>query len=207
MLEAPKSLPPACADCLSTMESKLPGQNAPQQFASKLFRATDGKMRIDSGNTSMITDPKTGESILLDHLAKEARRISPPQLPQLPGGPAMPGMPGFATPKPANIINLGKALIQGHEAEGMKYVFQPPAMPAAPQLPDVPQPPGPGLSELEVWTSTKLGLPVLTKTTGAFGMQMCHCKFTDIGEPAASLFQIPPEYKLVAEKAAPVLPK
>jgi len=51
----------------------------------------------------------------------------------------------------------------------------------------------------EVWTSTSLKMPVLTKTAGSFGQQVCHCKCAG-GEPHPSMFQIPPGYKIEAPK-------
>ena len=57
---------------------------------------------------------------------------------------------------------------------------------------------------VEVWTSTKLHVPLLTKVTGSFGQQTNRCKSPSVGEPPASKFQIPPGYKVVE---MPKLPK
>jgi hypothetical protein len=118
---------------------------------------------------------------------------------------------------------LGKGFIEGEEVEGKKYTVQlpqapkppaapappslkPPApgmppMPQAPQPPQVPKPPQPETLTSEVWTSTKLHMPVLTKTAGSFGQQTNYYKYAT-GEPHPSVFQIPPGYKL----AMPALP-
>ncbi len=210
------SLPPASGECLTVIQPARPG-SAAQQSVSKVFRSADGKMRIDSGNTSVIMDPARQQTILLDHLKKEARvvPIAQPSMPQpsVPGlGAVAGGLPGAPQAPAVNVQDLGKGLMDGLEVEGKRYTFPPPNLPkppgapsappvpqmhlpAAPGVPQVPQPPP--LATSEVWTSTKLQLPVLTKTTGDFGQQTCHCKYSDAVEPPASLFQIPPEYKPV----------
>jgi hypothetical protein len=58
----------------------------------------------------------------------------------------------------------------------------------------------------EVWMSTSLHLPVLSRITGSFGQQICHCKNPVGGEPPASAFQIPPQYKQIGVPAAPAPP-
>lgn len=212
--QTPFSLPPAAGECLTVTQPAQPGAAA-QQAATKLFRSADGKMRVDSGNTSVILDPARQQTIVLDHLKKEARivPIAPPSAPSVPGLDAVPGgLPGAPQAPAINIQDLGKGLIDGLEVEGKRYTFQPPGVPKPPGVPSppaIPQPKLPGapgvpqapqlppLATSEVWTSTKLQLPVLTKTTGDFGQQTCRCKYSDAVEPPASLFQIPPEYKPV----------
>ena len=210
-----------------------------------MFRAGDGKMRIDYGDTSMITDPAEKQSILLDHVRKEARVMPlPPAPPPVAGAPApMPVAIGVPPGGDVKVEELGKAFIDGQEVEGRKYTFTPPEPPKPPPMPEPPKPPEmPKLPEIpkppaaavpkppgvpappvpappvpsppmpeppapppippapivtEVWTSTDLKLPVLTKTTSGFGQQMCRCKYATVAEPAASLFQIPPGYKSV----------
>lgn len=90
-------------------------------------------------------------------------------------------------PSPAfagQVQELGKSFIEGHEVDGQRFIYHPPGQPNAPTIADT-----------EVWTSTKLGLPVVTKITGSFGRQICRCKFTEAGEPPAALFQAPADYK------------
>ena len=243
----PKPPPPVCGDCLTMTQAAQPDVK-PQQFPSKLFRAGDGKTRIDYGDTSMITDPAKQQSILLDHVKKEARVLPlPPAPPVLPGAPPPMPLPIGAPPGgDMKVEELGKAFIDGQEVEGRKYTFtppeppkpppmpEPPKPPEMPKLPEMPKPPVAGLPKLpgvpvpppiptpplpappaipeppapppvpvvtEVWTSTELKLPVLTKTTSQFGQQMCRCKYAAGAEPAASLFQIPPGYKSVTAPA------
>ena len=189
----------------------MPGA-LPQQSPSKLIRSADGKMRVDFGNTSMITDPAAQKTILLDHIKKEAMTVLPSHLaaPQV-NAPAIPG--GLPTsPVPPQVQDLGKALIEGQEVEGKLFTFQNPVlpkppglpqMPAMPQAPGVPQAPQmpqvpPMPTTAEVWTSTATQLPVLTKITGPYGQQICQCRTAVAAEPPPTTFQIPPDYKQVA---------
>jgi len=118
------------------------------------------------------------------------------------------------------VHDLGKMLIDGHEVEGKRYTLpahpapKPPQLPNPPQMPQIsklkippppkppappkppqaPKPPHPTVTE--VWTSTKLKTPVLTKVTSSAGAQTTYCKPTSTEEPHASLFEIPSGYKL-----------
>jgi hypothetical protein len=217
----PASIKPTVADCVTTMKAADP-EAPPQEFPSKVFRARDGKTRIDNGEQSVITDPGAKQSILLDHTAKEIRVIPfqpPPEPlpkpPEKPGGPETPaaGVAGFA--KPVKVEDLGKKMIDGQEAEGKRFTYKPPKPPPPPKMPEAAPPGAPGVKppELkapeaappeppdpevisEVWTSTKLNVPVLTKTTSPFGEQICKCKYTEV-EPPPTMFEIPAEYKKV----------
>ncbi len=221
---SPEPLPPACAECVTTTKLAQSGA-APEQTASRKFRSPDGKIRVDTGNTSVITDLKSQQTIVLDHLKQEAQVFPMPQMPPPPpvpgGAPPPPGMPAHSMP-PMSVQDLGKGFIEGHEVEGKRYIMQPPQMPqiSKPALPQAPKPPGlpgapkppempqapPAPTVSEVWTSTKLKMPVLTKTTGSFGERVEHCKCSELPHPNPALFQIPPGYK-VAPPTVPALPK
>ena len=189
------------------MQLATPG-SLPQVSPSQMLRSGDGKMRIDFGNTSMITDPAAMKTILLDHIKKEALTVPLPQGPQL----TPPGLPAFPnSPVPPQALALGKALIDGHEVEGMQYTFQPPTLPkppAMPQMPGVPQAPqAPAMpTTAEVWTSVKTKLPMLTRITGPFGQQICQCKTSTAPEPPPTAFQIPQDYKPVTSLTPPKPP-
>ena len=178
----------ACAECVQTTVSALPG-SLPGESLIQRYRAAEGKLRVDFGKISIITDPAAGERIILDHLAMEARilsdiRIPPePPLPAIPGMPAVPALP--ALPNAPNVVALGKDFMEGLEVEGMRYVF--------PVL-DALKPPS--ITSWEVWTSTKPQMPVLTRTVGSFGVRTCICKCTPV-TPPASMFQIPSGYKVI----------
>lgn len=158
------------------------------QLAMQQFRSLEGKIRINFGTTSMIVNPLTQVRILLDHIALEARII-------LAGAamPAVPALPSAGIGLAAEfalqsailkIEQLGIALIEGHEAIGMRYLF----------------PPGGLIFSWEIWTSTTLQLPVLTRTIGSFGEKICACKCTPV-PPPPSLFEIPPGYKVIRPAA------
>lgn len=254
----------------------------PVQSAFRFTRATDGKTRVDSGNMSVISNPAAGQTILLDHVKKTANiQPAPPPVPQMPGMPQMPQFapPGLpSAPKPPNmqVQDLGKSVLQGHEVEGKRFVFQPPpppkmpAMPKPPQMPGMPQPPQvpgmppppqvPGMPQppqmagmpkvpgapqppgmppapqapqmpqapgappvppapgmppapqmptvAELWTSTSMRVPMLTKMSGAFGQLTQVCQRAVPGEPHPAAFQIPPDYKVIMppQPKPPTLP-
>ncbi|MGA2645272.1 MAG: hypothetical protein ABSF15_11200 [Candidatus Sulfotelmatobacter sp.] len=210
------STPPSCSDC--TTKTQAAGGTPPTQSASRMWRSGNGKMRIDTPHTSVISDPAGQRTIMLDHLKKEAMvfPIPPSAPPSQSGGPQMPG--GAPKLPPLQVHDLGKSLIEGHEVEGKRYTFsppqapqapQPPEMPKMPKMPKPPQSPKPPLppkppqlpkppqpTVTEVWTSVKLKMPILTKVTSSVGEQTTYCKPTSTEEPHPSVFEIPPGYKL-----------
>jgi hypothetical protein len=123
----------------------------PVQSAFRLTRAADGNTRLDSGNTSVISNPAAGQTILLNHIEKTATiqpllaaASSPPGMPPMP----QLGVPGFSPPPPAQVQDLGKAVLQGHEVEGKRYLIQPPAMPNIPAMPKPPAFQAPGMPKM-----------------------------------------------------------
>lgn len=142
----------------------------------------------------MIINPQAQVQIFLNHLTQEARIIpnmpAMPGMPAVPGMPAMPGMPGIpmagAIPGALNppgqpqMQQLGTRVIEGLEAEGIRYLF----------------PVGSAVSSWEVWTSTKLKMPVMTTTIGSFGQKTCVCKCSPL-PPPPSTFEIPPGYTVI----------
>jgi len=212
---APKQPPPLSAEFSSTLEH--PGATEAKQIPFKLFRSSDGKTHVDQGNQSVITDPAAGKAILLDHVKKEAQIFplqAPGQKPQMQtGGAPQPPQPPQS---PLNVKDLGKRMLLGHEVEGKSYTYPPLEMPkSAPQAPQASQAPqapqarqAPGAPQapqppqvMEVWTSPKLLLPLATRVTGAMGKQTTMCKRLVPGEPPASAFQIPPDYKVIQPHA------
>ena len=177
-------------------------------------------MRLDTPHTSIITLPAGQKTIMLDHLKKEAMVIPMPPVSSAPSPSQNPQASGAAAQHPAlQVHDLGKALIEGLEVEGKRYILTPPqakapsnsqaaTKPQAPQAPNMPGTPAlaipPNLQQLaklaptvtEVWTSIKLGTAVLTNVKSAAGEQTTYCKPTSTDEPHPSLFEIPPGYKL-----------
>jgi len=178
------SLPPGCADCVMTL---IPAGGLTQVSPWKMFRAGDGGTRYDFGAISLINRPG-GLSFLLDHLAMQFRTLSmaPPAMGMGMPGFGLPGMPAMGGPAaPGSMQELGKMLIEGIMAFGLRY-----AMPGG---------------QMEMWTSTKLLLPVLMTMTGAFGQQTCRCA-NIAGEPNPSMFQIPPGYTQITPPPRPSVP-
>lgn len=192
LLSGSSSLPAACADCIETTRFAQAGL-APLQNAMQQFRSIEGKLRFNFGLNSLIVNPLTGLRALLNHTTLEARILS---LPAVPGMPPIPRLPGFMIPglpgmppipqlaaaaaMATQLEQLGKALIEGHEVQGMRYLF------AA----------GSALALWEIWNSTKLSLPVMTRTVGSFGERVNLCKCTAV-QPPAAMFEIPSNYKII----------
>jgi hypothetical protein len=185
-----------------------------------MWRSGDGKTRIDTPQSSVISDPVSQQTIVLDHVKKEASVLpmAPPGSPPPQAGAA----PGTAAagihPSSVQVQDLGKSMIEGHEVEGKRYTLpgqpsppKPPMpampglkMPGAPGAPNAPQasaspqalkaPLPPNIAE--VWTSVKLKTQVLTKVSTPVGEQTTYCKPTETAEHPPSVFQIPPGYKI-----------
>jgi hypothetical protein len=222
----PTPAPPFCSDCTTKMQPA--GGGPPTQSASRMWRSSDGKFRLDTPKTSVITDPASQKAILLDHVKKEATIV--PMTPAASGS-ASPGSsqaPAAQAQAPqVKVEDLGKSMIEGHEVEGKRFTlppFEPPSKPEMPKakLPSAPQasPPGapkppaaPGApsppkapklptipSVTEVWTSVKLKAPVLTKVNTTAGEQTTYCKPVSGDDPHPSVFQIPQGYKIKPPK-------
>ena len=152
----------------------------------------------------------------------------------IPGMPQVPSLQTPSPAHPIDVKDLGKKLIGGHEAEGKLYTFRPPQLPQPPGLtppqphqppglkppqlhqppglkpPQLPQPPGLKLPQLahtvEVWTSSKLHLPLLTKSGSGAAQHTTTCKQVTAGEPPGCSLQIPPDYEVVHPPSMPNLP-
>jgi hypothetical protein len=193
---------------------------APTQSASRMWRSSNGNMRLDTPHTSIITIPASQKTIMLDHLKKEAMVIPMPpgSSPLFQSQDSQASGPGAEHPA-LQVHDLGKAMIEGIEVEGKRYILTPLHTPKAPSnaqaapKPQVPQAPSmPGMPALgtppippelklaptvtEVWTSVKLKTAVLTKVNSPAGELTTYCKPTSTEEPHPSLFEIPAGYKL-----------
>lgn len=220
MSQAPTA-PPFCSDCAT--KTQPAGGGPPAQSASRMWRSSDGKFRLDTPTSSVITDPSSQKAILLDHVKKEATIVPMPPAASgsaPPGSPQVPATKGQA--QPAKVDDLGKSMIEGHEVEGKRFTlpaFSPPSKPEMPKVPGAPQaklpgaPKAPGApkppqapklptvpSVTEVWTSVKLKAPVLTKVSTSAGEQTTYCKPVSGDEPHPSVFQVPQGYKIKPPK-------
>jgi hypothetical protein len=144
----------------------VPGK-LPQVHKWKMFRSSQGETHLDFGKTGLISKPGAMQSILLDHVKRQARIVPAP--PHAQASPSSPQAPGGSVPHgpapPSSLLHvkdLGKQTIGGHEAEGKLYTFQPPKAPSVPGMKGLPGAKGlPGLK------GPKLGaLPALPKVPG-----------------------------------------
>lgn len=112
--------------------------------------------------------------------------IQPPAMPNISGTPQppavqAPGMPQMAGSPPAPGML---------PAPGMPQV---PGAPGTPSAPNAPQAP----TTADVWTNTKMQLPMLTQMNGGFGQLTQVCQSVSPGEPNPAAFQIPPGYRVI----------
>jgi hypothetical protein len=127
------------------------GGGSSTQSASRMWRSSDGKMRIDTPTTSVISDPTSQQTILLDHTNKEASII--PMKPSMLGGapPTMPQAPvGAGQAQPMQVQDLGKSMIEGHEVEGKRFTLPPPPSLPTPSAPLAPQAKMPGMPQVNM---------------------------------------------------------
>jgi hypothetical protein len=226
---APVAQPPAAPAAQPPAVPSPPAQPpAVQSHGWSLFRSSSGKTRVDQGNQSFITDPQAGHTIRLDHVKQEAQIIPTPPMPKMPAAPSG-SAPSLTPPTaPLSVKDLGTKMIAGHQALGKSYTFalpKPPSMPGMPKAPSAPQAPGmpqapsapqapqapsapqaPGMPQLhtvEVWTSPKLQLPLASRVTSVMGTHTTMGKQVTPGEPPASQFQIPSNYKLIPPPPRP----
>lgn len=206
MFSQPKSPPPLSVEFSSAWEH--PGSE-PKQSGWKLLRSSDGRMHLDQGNRSLITDPASGKAIYLDHVKKKAQ-IFPLEPPSSKPGAQIGGPQAPQPPQaPLSVKDLGTRMIAGHEVEGKSYTYPPLQAPKTPAPPGAQPPPAAQSTQppqipqvMEVWTSPKLQMPLATRLTGATGKQTTICKQVVPGEPPAAAFQIPPDYKVVQAHAS-----
>jgi hypothetical protein len=219
MFPKPPPPPPLSAQFQSTFAppqatAHLPaaGLPAPPSTGWSLFRSSDGKTRIDQGTQSLISNPQAGHTIRLDHAKQEAQVIPMTTTPGMPTPPSV-SAPSSPLKAPTIIKDLGTRMIAGHQVQGMSYTYpalKAPGAPSMPRTPGVPQPPSapqvPGMPPaqtlpqphvLEVWTSPKLQLPLASRVTGGMGTQTTISQQITPGEPPASHFRIPPNYKIL----------
>src|SRR5581483_7565993 len=138
--------------------------------------------------------------------------LQPPGAPkppafQAPGMPKPPALQVPGMPKPPALQVPGMPKAPALQVPGMPKLpgLQAPAAPKPPQM-GAPPPPAtpPPPTTTEVWNSTQLKVPMLTKMNGGFGQVTQVCQKVIPGEPHPSPFQIPKDYKVIG--AAPKLP-
>src|SRR3954470_13068991 len=130
----PPPSPPFCSDCGT--KTQPAGGGAATQSASRMWRSSDGKFRLDTPTSSVISDPASQHAILLDHVKKEATIIPTPAAEQ-GRTPAASSQSSSAAGEaaPVQVQDLGKSTIEGHEVEGKRFTLPPFAPPAMPETP------------------------------------------------------------------------
>ncbi len=114
--------PPSCSDCAT--KTQAAGGSPPTQSVSRIWRSSNGNMRLDTPHTSIITIPASQKTIMLDHLKKEAMVIPMPPVSSAASPSQSPQASGAAAQHPAlQVHDLGKALIEGLEVEGKRYIL------------------------------------------------------------------------------------
>jgi hypothetical protein len=139
---SPPPTPPSCSDCASKTQPAGGGQ--PTESQSRMWRSSSGNVRVDTPQMSVISLPANQQTVLLDHLKKEATVI--PMMPAMgSSGAAGGGGPQGAAPQapPVKVEDLGKSMIEGHEVEGKRYTLPPPPAFQKPKMPEIPQMPKP----------------------------------------------------------------
>ena len=123
----------------------------------------------------------------------------PPQLPEMPAA-NLPQSPGMKPPQVPGLQAPGLSAPQAPQAPG----GTPPQLGGVPGVPKMQLPQMP--HTVEVWTSSKLHLPLMTKTTSGATQQTMTCKQVTPGEPAKCAFKIPLDYKIIHPPSLPNVP-
>lgn len=144
-----------------------------------------------------------GKKMIAGHEAEgKLFTFHPPPVPKLPGA----NLPKMAGIKPPAVPGLQAPQVPGLTAPQVPPTpgGAPPPLGAVPGLPKMPAPQLP--HTVETWTSSKLHLPLMTKTTSGGTQQTTTCKQVTAGEPAKCAFKIPPDYKIIHPPSLPKVP-
>lgn len=196
---------PLTAQIVTTHENTLAdGNHISRTSQTTLYRDSQGRVRremtIDAGTPAtasvkhtiiIIIDPVSGKRYMLNPTNKTAREVRGPRGPADHGnGPAGETMRSMLS-KNVQRDQLGSKTISGYETTGEKVTRTIPAGEIGNEKP------------IEVvterWFSSDLQLPVLVVHTDPL-MGTATTKVTSVtrGEPDASLFQVPSDYKVVS---------
>jgi len=143
----------------------------------------------------VITDPVAGKRYMLNPQRKVAHEmpLRPPKPPAGEAGPGGPGRMWKSDGKDVTTEQLGTKSIMGLQAQGTRVTR---AIPAG----DIGNA-KPINVVTEHWFSTDLQLPLaMTHTDPMMGTMTCNATNVNRGEPDASLFQIPSDYKIESGK-------
>jgi hypothetical protein len=197
---------PLTAQIVVTRENTLAdGNHISLTTQTTLYRDSQGRVRrevtVDAGTPAtasvkhsfiMINDPVAGKRYMLDPVNKTAREMPAP--PHGPGGRPDHARGDAVKRMLSNDVQtdqLGTKTIDGYPATGQKVTRTIAAGEIGNQKPIA--------VVTERWFSTDLQLPVMIVHTDPM-MGTATTKVTSVtrGEPDASLFQVPPDYKIVS---------
>jgi hypothetical protein len=199
---------PYSADTVNVVTQQLPdGNRIDRRTTGSVARDSHGRVRreqqlagigpvLPEGETRMvtITDPVSRVHLSLDPARKTAVRSSPPAPP-----PANQAKPGPIRPADVRIEQLGTKTYEGVPAEGTKTITTLPAGTVG------------NVRPIEIvserWYAPQLRIVVFSRRSDPrFGETSYWLTNIKRAEPAASLFQIPADYKLEEPKPFPVTP-
>ncbi len=183
------------------------------------YRDTQGRTRVDRPLLTSpdapevpriveIDDPSSGDEYILEPLHKIAHRFRlPPLLPSSdpPEAPTVVAPPSIAFPVPAGskteVEDLGAWVIQGFRAEGVRRTIRISAGKIPAGAVAVGEDSDRALVIVEeTWTAPDLQIVVREKLYDPrWGESTTELLKIRAGEQAASLFQVPPDYRVVEE--------
>lgn len=188
------------------------GNNIHRQNQSTVYRDSQGRVRREvgfelmtpttgatQGTMIVITDPVAGMRYILNPQNKTAHQMSL-RPPKPPASAAAPDGEPPARPADANVTttDLGTKTILGLQTTGTRVTRI------------IPEGQIGNAKPIEVvterWVSTDLQFPMLTTHTDPMmGTMSSQVTSVTRGEPSASLFQVPSDYKVVAGKPGDML--
>jgi hypothetical protein len=162
--------------------------------ASRFYRDSQGRTRVEAGPLVTIEDPATRTVVNLDTKNRTYERTSA----QRSAAPAAPQEPGVTIGKDrlsSARRSLGTATMSGVLVEGSAYTVTTPAYKSKPAE----------RQEVTAWVSKEIRLPVQTRVVDADGKAYVET-YTNISagvEPSADLFAVPAGYRPASGVGSP----
>lgn len=210
-----KGAPYSGEEITETTQTLADGNEITNKRVTKVYRDSEGRIRSettlfrggadDAANSPPtfinINDPAAGVMYELNTHEQTARKrimrqFTPPRPAQTAGTAQQQSLPA-PEKRPITIESksesLGEMSIEGLEAHGIRTTFTYPAGMFGNALPIV--------AVREVWYSTDLRVPLLTKNDDPrTGKMVTRLTNISLDEPTASLFEVPPDYTILEEK-------
>jgi hypothetical protein len=167
-----------------------PTDNIVRNATSHIYRDAQGRTRREDGGSVVISDPITGSRFILNVKDKTAQQVGVPSTQNQ--NSAVPTRTGAITKPETKSQDLGKTIIDGFDAVGQHTVTRiPPGWMGNIFWKEV---------DAEVWTSTSLGVPIITSVGDPKqGTTVERLRNIIIYSSLdASLFQVPADFKLIS---------